>query len=305
MGLVAKHVVGGDLGLSDGVAPVLQRHELVVVDRMRETRHVARHEDVVGDQAVDVDGAAARIGGHPPGSCREARAFQPFDVADRAERDHGHVGLDPAAVGQPRAGQPPLRVSFQRGDRDPAAQVHARGALHGRSDVADHLTERADQRGGPCLNDGHLQAQAAADRRHLRAGESRPDDQHPVDAGGQPLAHPVRLVERAQHVHAVELRLRLLRPRPGARAGRDQHLVEPDPPAVGEAHLLGGDVQPCRGRSRQPFDVDLAQVGKHGVLGVDHACQHLLGQRRPVVRLVLLVPDESDRALEAVSYTHL
>ena len=53
--LVADHVVGGDLGLRDRVAPVLEGEELVAVHRVREAGHVAGDEDVVGDQAVDVE----------------------------------------------------------------------------------------------------------------------------------------------------------------------------------------------------------------------------------------------------------
>ena len=60
------HVVAGDLGLGDRVAPVLERQELIVVQRVREARHVPGDEDTVCGHAVDVHRPAAGVTGHPP-----------------------------------------------------------------------------------------------------------------------------------------------------------------------------------------------------------------------------------------------
>ena len=68
---LAHHVVGHHPGLGDGVLPMLQTEELVAVERVGEPRHVAGHEDVVGDEAVDVQGAATGVGRHSERSGRQ------------------------------------------------------------------------------------------------------------------------------------------------------------------------------------------------------------------------------------------
>jgi hypothetical protein len=52
------HVVGHHFGLRDRVAPVLQGEHLVLEQRVREAGDVTGHEDVVGDNPVQVDGPA-------------------------------------------------------------------------------------------------------------------------------------------------------------------------------------------------------------------------------------------------------
>jgi hypothetical protein len=45
---------------------VLQRQELVVIQRMREACHVPGDKDIIGDHAVDIKRPAAGVAAHPP-----------------------------------------------------------------------------------------------------------------------------------------------------------------------------------------------------------------------------------------------
>jgi hypothetical protein len=64
VGLAADHVVG-ELGLRDRVAPVPEGEELVPEHWLRGAGDVPGDEDVGGDQAVDVEGAATRSAESP------------------------------------------------------------------------------------------------------------------------------------------------------------------------------------------------------------------------------------------------
>ena len=108
LGGQADHVVRGDLRLCHRVAPVLERHELVVVEGVGEARHVAGDEDVVDGDGVDGEGAAAGVAGHPERPHSEPAARQPLGVADRPQAHHRHVGVDHVAVREVRAAQAPL-----------------------------------------------------------------------------------------------------------------------------------------------------------------------------------------------------
>ena len=120
---------------SDGVVPVLQREELVLVQHVGRARDVAGDEDVVGDHAVDVEGAAAGVAADAPQAGRQPGALQPLDVADRAERGHHHVGLERGAVGERGAAHVSVRVALRAtSPTTPVAQVHAVLALHLRGD---------------------------------------------------------------------------------------------------------------------------------------------------------------------------
>src|SRR5215469_2460911 len=66
IGLGADHVVRCDLGLCDCVTPVGKCQELVVVQRVRETRHISGYEDVVADHGVNGEGPRARVTGDSP-----------------------------------------------------------------------------------------------------------------------------------------------------------------------------------------------------------------------------------------------
>ena len=78
----ADHIMRGNVGLLHGVAPMFQRHELVVVQRMWEPRHVSGDKDVIGDDGVNVEDAAACVTGDPKRARRQIGIFQPFRIAD-------------------------------------------------------------------------------------------------------------------------------------------------------------------------------------------------------------------------------
>ncbi len=219
------HVVGRHLCLSDGVAPVFEREHLVLEQGMREAGDVAGDEDIVGDDAVHVEGAAAGVAGDPARTGRKSRLGQPFGVANRAQRDEGDVRLDPGAVRKFSAGQSAVAAG-QRGDRHPAAQVHAVGALEFGGKRPEGAAEGADQRGWTALGDGHVNASLPAGGGDLGAGEASTDHQHAPRTGIEPFGQAGRVFTGAQREYAVERCLCCVRPgsRPGA--GRDQQPVE-------------------------------------------------------------------------------
>ena len=126
--------------LRDGVLPVLEAEELVAVERVGEAGDVAGHEDVVGDEAVDVDGAAAGVGRHAERTGRQSRTLEPLDVADRAERDDDDVHVE--SVPSDSVAWRTLPSPLERADLDPRAEVDAVGALEVGGDLADHVAER-------------------------------------------------------------------------------------------------------------------------------------------------------------------
>ena len=154
----AQHVVGHDLGLGDGVLPVLQAEELVAVERVGEPRHVAGDEDVVGDEAVDVDGAAPRIGRDAERAGRQPRAVQPLHVPHGAEGDDDHVHVESSAVGQAGLAHP--AVALERRHLDPRAEIDAVVALEVGGDLPDHVAERTAQRRPSPLDERHVEARA-------------------------------------------------------------------------------------------------------------------------------------------------
>ena len=108
------------------------------------------------------------------------------------------------------------------------------------------------------------------------------------------------LVERAQHVDAVELGL--------VRAAADHRPRGDDQAVVGHALAVvdGYDalrhVEAGGGPAEPSVDVQRAEVAvapQRDALGLPLPGQHLLGQRRPVVGLEGLGPDQGDATFEA------
>jgi hypothetical protein len=124
-GLCADHVVRCDLGLLHSVGPVFERNEPVLVDRVGAARHVASDKDIVGDQAVEIEGATARVTGHAPHAGREARRLQPVGVADAAKGDDRYVSVDGVPIGQVGAAQPSAFIAFQPHNLYTAPQINA------------------------------------------------------------------------------------------------------------------------------------------------------------------------------------
>ncbi|WFR71545.1 hypothetical protein P9209_22095 [Prescottella defluvii] len=102
IGLAVDHVVGHDLGLRDGAAPVLEREELVPEQWVRRPGDVTGDEDVVGDEAVLVECPTACVARDAPPLARECGPREPLHVPDSAHGYHRDVGIDDVAVRQPR-----------------------------------------------------------------------------------------------------------------------------------------------------------------------------------------------------------
>src|SRR5262249_46320444 len=77
IGLEAHHVVRSDLGPKDGIVPVLQGEKLILIHHVREPRDVAGDENGIRYNAVDVEGAAARIAAYAPETGGQTRPLQP------------------------------------------------------------------------------------------------------------------------------------------------------------------------------------------------------------------------------------
>ena len=146
LGFVAHHVVGRDLRSEDGIVPVFHREELVLEQHVGRTCDVAGHENVVGDDTVDVEGAAAGVAGDAPEAGGQPGTLQPFDVADRTQRCQHHIDVERGSVGETGAPHMPAGVAFQRRHTDAGAEVHSVIALNLGGDRADHTAERAGER---------------------------------------------------------------------------------------------------------------------------------------------------------------
>src|SRR5215467_10468539 len=173
-------------------------------------------------------------------------------------------------------------------------------SLHRRGNGADHAAERADERRRAALDDGHREAQLAADRGHFRADKTGADDQDPRRPGRQRLLQTGRIIARADREHPVQRGLCRMKPRSCADPGGDQQAVVRHLLAMGQAHHLGSAIQAGRGHAEPPLRVDGALVRQRGVVGRYPALQHLLGERGAIVRLVRLVADDRQVPPEAL-----
>ncbi len=167
-------------------------------------------------------------------------------------------------------------------------------------DRADDAAKRSDQRCRAAFGDGHRQAKITAVGSDLRPDEPGADDQYPAGPGGQPPLQACRILPGRQHKHPVQGGLRRMRPAPCPHPGGDQQPVEPDHLAVSEADLLAGQVQPGRCYAQPPLRVQPARIRQRRALRRHPPVKDLLRQRRPVIRLMRLVPDQRQRTGEAL-----
>ena len=115
------------------------------------------------------------------------------------------------------------------------------------------------------------------------------------EPAGQRRAQRERVVERAEHVDALELdRVAGPVPRTGARG--DQQLAVAQPFATLERELVPGGVEVGRSGAEPPLHLDVA-ARQRGLLGLLHTAEQLLGQRRPRVGQVVLRPDHDQLAV--------
>ena len=194
----------------------------------------------------------------------------------------------------------PVGVAFQRFHRHTGTQVDSGVALHLGGDVADHPAERPDQWCAGAFRDRHVQSEITTDRGHFGADEARADDQHPLRPGLQRRLQLGRVIAGAQRVQALQLGLFGVEPRAGTDAGRDQQPVVGHLVTVGEQHFPVVAVQSGGRHAQTPVRVDLPQARQLGVTRRHPSLEHLLGQRRPIVRLVDLVTNDGQRASEAL-----
>src|SRR5580704_6344043 len=82
LGFGAHHVMRSHLRTANGVAPEFRGEKLVLIQDVGRTRDVPGDEDVVGHEAVDIEGAAAGVTGDTPEAGRKPGTLQPFNVAD-------------------------------------------------------------------------------------------------------------------------------------------------------------------------------------------------------------------------------
>src|SRR5262249_11768694 len=148
-----------------------------------------------------------------------------FGIADRAQRDHDDVRLDPGAVRELGARESAI-APVQRGDGDSAAQIDAMGALKLGGKGTEGSAEGADQRGWTAFGDRHLNAPLAAGGGDLGPGEAGADYQYASRSGVHPLGQASCVLTGAQSEYAVECCFFGVRPRPRPGAGCDQQPVE-------------------------------------------------------------------------------
>jgi hypothetical protein len=166
-------------------------------------RDVACYENVVGDDTINVEGTAAGVAGDTPEPGGQSCILQPFGIADRSERRQNHIDLKCGSVGEAGAPHVAARVSFKCCYRNASAEVYPMRALDLRGNRADHTAERPGEGRRGALGDGHLESEFPANRGHLRADETRTDNQHVPRPCRQPLLEAGRIIARAECKHAV------------------------------------------------------------------------------------------------------
>ena len=99
------HVVRGDRGLLDGIAPVLDGDELAVKEGVWPAGDVAGDEDVVEHNPLLVEDAARSVANDPAGIGSQTGPAKPLRIADGAEGDHDDVDVEHVAVREPSPAQ--------------------------------------------------------------------------------------------------------------------------------------------------------------------------------------------------------
>jgi hypothetical protein len=259
---------------------------------------IARDEDIVGHHAVDVEGAATGVAGDAPETGREPGALQPLDIAYRSERRHHDIDVERGPVGEPRTSYVPSRVTLELLDGNAGAQVDAVIPLHLGGDFTDHASECADKRRVGTLGHGYFEVEFAADRGHFRADKAGPDNEDAPRLSSQRRLKPARVVCRANGEQALELRLRLVEPRPRPNAGRDQQTVERHFLAGSQPHGLRLSVQAGGGDAEPPLRIDLAAARQQRMVGAHPPFEYLFRKWGTIVRLLLLVANEGQLPAE-------
>ena len=184
--------------------------------------------------------------------------------------DHASAGsTSPSASTTPSSADRATAVEVRR------STPHA--SYQGRGERAD-LAERAPQRSGRQLDDGH---RAAGGRR--RRGDLGPDPAGADDDDARAGRSRARSACASSSVRRTCVRGPA---RAGGSTARDPHAsTSPSYGSSPSAVSTTPGPQPGRGRPEPHVDAGQVQLERHDV---DRAVQHGLGQRRPVVRRVRL-----------------
>ena len=178
---------------------------------------------------------------------------------------------------------------------------HAVAAVQVREHLAELGAQRAPQRPGLRLHDRDLAAVLARGGRGLQADPAGPGDDD-LAAAAQRGGQPLRVPHRAQVPDAVEIGPGDVQP-PRRGAGGDQQPVVGHGLAALQGDPVARPVDRRHGRAAPQVDVVLGvpAVGEREYRFPAVLAQQVpLGQRRPLVRVLVFRADEHDRALEAL-----
>jgi hypothetical protein len=163
---------------------------------------------------------------------------------------------------------------------------------------AHRRSERTGERGRRALDHRDLEPGCAGGRGDLGTDESTADDHEPTTAR-QVLAQRAGVVERAQHVDAVQAVA--AGESAGGRSGGHDHPVGTDCTAVREPYRALGAVEPDGAGAEQPLRVQLLAVPLEHEVGLPHLTgEELLGQRRPAVGAVSLITDDDEPSVKTL-----
>jgi hypothetical protein len=281
----AEDVGGHNRRVLVRVGPVLDPHRLAV-ERVRPAGDIARRVD------LREAGHAQPLVAADPVIERQSRRFQPLRRRPRADAHDDEIGGKHPPVGQRHAGHR-ARIGLQVINPDAGVQLDAVPAVQVRELLSDHLTEQVGHWHRLRLDDRHRAAVLARGRGQFRSDEARSDD-HDPRCLGQGRAQRERVVGGADGVHAAQV---AVRQRSWHQAGRDdQAVIAQGPPVLGP-HGAGPRVQTCRAHAQLQVDVQRVQLRRgqqRHRSTVLVAGEHVLRQRRPVVRCVQLLADHGD-----------
>ena len=192
-------------------------------------------------------------------------------------------------------------VALERGDAGFQEELDAVLAVEVAVDRADLEPEHALERHRLRRDDGHVHAALTSRGGDLGPDPAGADDDEPA-AGLQTRPQRVAVGERAQEVHAVELRAGDAQ-RPRLRAGGQQQPVVGEPLAAVELELAARGVEAGRRHAGAQFDVVLGVEARRmdgGRLAVRLAAQVVLRERRALVGPLRLGAQQYEAAVEAL-----
>ncbi len=273
--VAAEHVGRDHLGRVQGHVPVLEPQPPAEAPRLERGAVAHRIDTGQGRPQAGVDGHAVL---QP-----DTRALQP--AGGRADPDRGDdlVRRDPPAAGQGEA------AGLHGLHRHSGLQPHARGRVPAGGLRAHRGAQGRGERRGPGFDHRDLATVGGRRGGQLGADPAGPDD-------GQPESGPEQGPQGQGIVVVAQ------EPLPPGAGQRHRHGPgSQDQPVIGVLVTIGGQglrVHPGGGFAGPEIHVQRAEVGLQrrvdAVVG-----QHLLRQRRPVVRRPRFRPDQGDLAGEA------